>query len=175
MSTAIRLPRLYEPGPEVGTWFSIDPQPASISATINISIVFICLFPRFNHKAPSAVKRPECVDEIGGIIGLPGSASTRYRRLQKRAGSMPRLYPLYPQSQKSQLRPTYSVQETLIRAYVHDMESHDENKEALEQVEKATESEPAKSKDLLESEDLERKVGDSKKRITDENTSRPTS
>jgi hypothetical protein len=55
------------------------------------------------------------------------------------------------------------------------MELHDENKEALKQVEKATESEPAKSQDLLESEDLERKVVDSKKRITDENTSRPTS
>jgi hypothetical protein len=26
------------------TWFSIDPQPASISPTINISIVFICAF-----------------------------------------------------------------------------------------------------------------------------------
>jgi uncharacterized protein YeeX (DUF496 family) len=51
----------------------------------------------------------------------------------------------------------------------------DANKEALEQVEKATESEQAKSKELLESEDLERKVGDSKKRITDENTSRPIS
>jgi hypothetical protein len=55
------------------------------------------------------------------------------------------------------------------------MPEHDPNEEALEQVEKATESEPDKSKDLLESEDLERKVGDSKKRITDENTSRPTS
>jgi hypothetical protein len=55
------------------------------------------------------------------------------------------------------------------------MESHDENKEALEQVEKATESESTKSKDLLESEDLQRKVGDSKKRITDDNTSRPSS
>ena len=48
-------------------------------------------------------------------------------------------------------------------------------KKPWKQVEKATESEPAKSKDLLESEDLERKVVDSKKRITDENTSRPTS
>jgi hypothetical protein len=47
--------------------------------------------------------------------------------------------------------------------------------EEVSGVEKATESEPAKSKDLLESEDRERKVGDSKKRITDENTSRPTS
>jgi hypothetical protein len=44
VSTAIRLPRSYEPGPEIGTWFSIDPQPASISPTISISIVFICAF-----------------------------------------------------------------------------------------------------------------------------------
>jgi hypothetical protein len=55
------------------------------------------------------------------------------------------------------------------------MPERDPNDEALGQVEKATESKPAKSKDLLESEDLERKVGDSKKRITDDNTSRPTS
>ena len=55
------------------------------------------------------------------------------------------------------------------------MPERDPNDEALEQVEKATESEPTKSKDLLESEDLERKVGDSKKRITNDNTSRPTS
>ena len=55
------------------------------------------------------------------------------------------------------------------------MPERDPNEEASEQVEKATESEPTKSKDLLESEDLERKVGDSKKRITDDNTSRPTS
>jgi hypothetical protein len=55
------------------------------------------------------------------------------------------------------------------------MPERDPNEEDLEQVENATESEPAKSKDLLESEDLERKVVDSKKRITDENTSRPTS
>jgi hypothetical protein len=51
----------------------------------------------------------------------------------------------------------------------------DANKEALEQVEKATESEPVKGEDLLESEDLERKLADSKKRITDDNTSRPSS
>jgi hypothetical protein len=55
------------------------------------------------------------------------------------------------------------------------MPERDPNDEALEQVEKANESEPAKSKELLKSEDLERKVGDSKKRITDQNTSRPTS
>jgi hypothetical protein len=45
-----------------------------------------------------------------------------------------------------------------VRAYAI-MPERDPNEEALEQVEKATESEPAKSKDLLESEDLERKVG----------------
>jgi hypothetical protein len=51
----------------------------------------------------------------------------------------------------------------------------DANKEALEQVEKATESEPVKDEDLLKSEDLKRKLVDSKKRITDDNTSRPQS
>ena len=55
------------------------------------------------------------------------------------------------------------------------MPERDPNEEASEQVEKATESEPTKSKDLLESEDLEHKVNNSKKRITDDNTSRPTS
>jgi hypothetical protein len=55
------------------------------------------------------------------------------------------------------------------------MPERDPNEKALEQVEKATESEPAKSEDLLKSEDLARKAGDSKKRITDDNTSRPSS
>jgi hypothetical protein len=49
----------------------------------------------------------------------------------------------------------------------------DANKEALEQVEKATESEPVKGEDLVKSDDLKRKLVDSKKRITDDNTSRP--
>jgi len=31
-------------GVRLRTWFSIDPQPASINPTINISIVFICAF-----------------------------------------------------------------------------------------------------------------------------------
>jgi hypothetical protein len=51
----------------------------------------------------------------------------------------------------------------------------DANKEALEQVEKVTESESVKGEDLVESEDLKRKLVDSKKRITDDNTSRPRS
>jgi hypothetical protein len=55
------------------------------------------------------------------------------------------------------------------------MPEPDPNEEALEQGKKAAESEPVKGKDLLKSEDLERKTGDSKKRITDDNTSRPTS
>ena len=55
------------------------------------------------------------------------------------------------------------------------MKEKDANEEALEQVERATESEPVKDEDLLKSEDLKRKLVDSKKRITDENTSRPRS
>ena len=51
----------------------------------------------------------------------------------------------------------------------------DAKKEALEQVEKATESESAKREDLVKSEDRKRKLVDVKKRITDENTSRPRS
>jgi hypothetical protein len=47
VSTAIVLPRSGKAIREVEatawlrTWFSVDPQPASISPTINISIVFI--------------------------------------------------------------------------------------------------------------------------------------
>jgi hypothetical protein len=52
------------------------------------------------------------------------------------------------------------------------MKEKDANKEALEQVEKATESEPVKGEDLLKSEDLKGKLADSKKRITADNTAR---
>src|SRR6266850_6320061 len=51
VSTAIVSPgsgkgsREVEATPWFRTWFSIDPQPASISPTINITIVFICAFP----------------------------------------------------------------------------------------------------------------------------------
>jgi len=47
MSTATASPDPYcAPGAGVRlrTWFSIDPQAASINPTINISIVFICAF-----------------------------------------------------------------------------------------------------------------------------------
>ena len=50
VSTAIRSPGPARGPAEVGgapwfrTWFSIDPQPASVSPTININIVFICAF-----------------------------------------------------------------------------------------------------------------------------------
>lgn len=53
------------------------------------------------------------------------------------------------------------------------MKEKDANKEALEQVEQATEPESVKGEDLVKSEDLKRKLVDSKKRITDDNTSRP--
>jgi hypothetical protein len=50
MSTAILSPRSgearreVEATPSFRTWFSIDPQPASITPTIKISIVLICGF-----------------------------------------------------------------------------------------------------------------------------------
>ena len=48
VSIAIRSPRSYsgkvEATPLFRTWFSVDPQPASISPTVNMSIVFICAF-----------------------------------------------------------------------------------------------------------------------------------
>ena len=56
--------------------------------------------------------------------------------------------------------------------YIASMKEKDANKEALEQVEK-TESAPVKGEDLLKSEDLKRKLADSKKRITADNTARP--
>jgi hypothetical protein len=47
VSIAIRSPRSYsgkvEAAPWFRTWFSVDPQPASINPTVNISIVFIVL------------------------------------------------------------------------------------------------------------------------------------
>jgi hypothetical protein len=45
------------------------------------------------------------------------------------------------------------------------MEQRDSNKEALEQVEKATDSEPVKDEDLVESEDLKRKFREAKERL----------
>ena len=50
VSTAIQSPgfgtgsREVEAAPWFRTWFSVDPQPASISPTINTSIVFILAF-----------------------------------------------------------------------------------------------------------------------------------
>jgi hypothetical protein len=43
------------------------------------------------------------------------------------------------------------------------MPEHDANKEALEQVEKATDSEPVDGEDLLESEELKRQLREAKK------------
>jgi hypothetical protein len=41
----------------------------------------------------------------------------------------------------------------------------DANREALKQVEKATDSEPVKGEDLVESEDLKRKFREAKERL----------
>ena len=45
------------------------------------------------------------------------------------------------------------------------MPEHDANKDALDQVEKATESEPVKGEDLVESEDLRRQFREAKERL----------
>jgi hypothetical protein len=45
------------------------------------------------------------------------------------------------------------------------MPERDTNKQALEHVEKATESEPVKGEDLVESEDLKRKFREAKERL----------
>ena len=47
------------------------------------------------------------------------------------------------------------------------MPERDENEEAVRNVEKATESDPAKGEDLLESEELKRKLAEAKKRAAE--------
>ena len=48
------------------------------------------------------------------------------------------------------------------------MAERDANKEALDEVERATESEPVKGEELLESEELKRQLRDAKKRLKSE-------
>jgi hypothetical protein len=47
------------------------------------------------------------------------------------------------------------------------MPERDTNREALEQVEKATESDPIKGEDLLESENLKRQLREAKERLSE--------
>jgi hypothetical protein len=47
------------------------------------------------------------------------------------------------------------------------MAERDANKEALEQVEKATDSEPVKGEELVESEALKRKFREAKERLSE--------
>jgi hypothetical protein len=49
------------------------------------------------------------------------------------------------------------------------MSESDTNRDALEQVEKATESEPVAGEDLLESEDLRQQLREAKKPVKDAN------
>ena len=51
------------------------------------------------------------------------------------------------------------------------MAERDTNKEALEQVEKATDSEPVKGEDLLGSPDLKRQLREAKDRLKSESES----
>ncbi len=55
-----------------------------------------------------------------------------------------------------------------MRYYGRPMPENDANKEALEHVEKATESEPVSGEDLLESKDLKRQLREAKNELKDE-------
>ena len=52
--------------------------------------------------------------------------------------------------------------------HIASVPERDENEEAVRNVEKATESEPVKGEDLLESEELKRKLAEAKKRLAAE-------
>jgi hypothetical protein len=53
------------------------------------------------------------------------------------------------------------------------MPKRDANKEALQQVERITESDPVNGEDLVESEELKRKFREAKKRLSDESGEKP--
>lgn len=53
------------------------------------------------------------------------------------------------------------------------MAERDANKEALEQVERITESDPVSGEDLVDSEELKRKFREAKKRLSDESGKKP--
>jgi hypothetical protein len=71
VSTAIVSPRSGKANREVDatpwfrTWFSVDSQPASISPTINISIVFICPFP---FDSGQIICHPAIKNDSGAIL-----------------------------------------------------------------------------------------------------------
>jgi hypothetical protein len=71
VSTAIQSPgfdtgsREVEAAPWFRTWFSVDPQPASISPTINVSIVFICTFP---FGCSQIICHPAIKNDSGAIV-----------------------------------------------------------------------------------------------------------
>src|SRR5438874_11319955 len=72
MSTATASPDPYcAPGAGVRlrTWFSIDPQPASINPTINVSIVVICAF-LVDHGP--IIRRPAIKNDSSAIMRSGG-------------------------------------------------------------------------------------------------------
>jgi hypothetical protein len=58
------------------TWFSIDPQPASINPTINISIVFICAF---LVDCGRIVRHPAIKNDSGAILRAGPGGGGIYR------------------------------------------------------------------------------------------------
>src|SRR5262249_3549846 len=73
VSTAIVSPGSGKGGREVEAtpwfrrWFSVDPQPASISPTINISIVFICAF---LVDCGRTIRHPPIKNDFGAILAM---------------------------------------------------------------------------------------------------------
>jgi len=53
------------------------------------------------------------------------------------------------------------------------MAERDDNKEALERVEKATDSKPVKGEELLESEELKRQLREAKQRLSEPPSKQP--
>jgi len=72
----------------------------------------------------------------------------------------------------SSYRQRYHFATIAIREFVGAVPERDENTEAVRNVEKATDSEPVKGEELLESEELRRKLAEAKKQIKSER--RPT-
>src|SRR6476661_43535 len=85
VSTAIQSPRSctgVEATPWFRTWFPIDPQPESISPTINISIVFICAFLVDHGRIiyhPPIKNDSGAIPEGGGFVAIGNETATTDR------------------------------------------------------------------------------------------------
>jgi hypothetical protein len=110
VSTAIVSPgsgkggREVEATPGFRTWFSIDPQPASISPTINISIVFICAF---LVDCRRTIRRPAIKNDSSAILGARNGHPSCHQSVIQTASSDPFHYGKWACTvQESNLQPS---------------------------------------------------------------------